>query len=34
LDPQLSLGEVALGLAGEDFAGHFVVALDALATLQ
>jgi hypothetical protein len=34
LDPQLGLGEVALGLAREDFAGQLVVTLDAQATLQ
>jgi hypothetical protein len=34
LDPQLGLGEVALGLAREDFAGHFVATLDEQATLQ
>jgi purine nucleosidase len=34
LDPQLSLGQVALDLARDDFAEHFVATLDARATLQ
>ena len=34
LDPQLGLGQVALGLAREDFAGHFVATLDARVNLQ
>ena len=34
LDPQLGLDQVALGLAREDFAGHFVATLDARATLM
>ena len=34
LDPQLGLGQVALGLAREEFAGHFVATLDAQASLQ
>jgi hypothetical protein len=34
LDPQLGLGEIALGLAREDFVGHFVAMLDAQATQQ
>jgi hypothetical protein len=34
LDPLLALGKVALGLALEDFAGHFVATLDAQASLQ
>ena len=34
LDPQLGLGQVALGLAREDFAEHFVATLDARATLK
>ncbi|HEY6710798.1 MAG TPA: nucleoside hydrolase [Rubrobacter sp.] len=33
LDPHLALGQVALGLAREDFSGHFVATLDAQATL-
>jgi hypothetical protein len=32
LYPQLALGQVALDLAREDFAGHFVATLDAQAT--
>jgi len=32
--PQLGLGQVALGLAREEFAGHFVATLDAQASLQ
>jgi hypothetical protein len=34
LDPQPGLGQVALGLAREDFAQHFVATLDAMANLQ
>jgi purine nucleosidase len=34
LDPQLGLGQVALGLYREDFAEHFVATLDAQASLQ
>ncbi len=33
-DPQLGLGQVALGLAREDFAGHFIATLDTQETLQ
>ena len=33
LDPHLALGQGALGLAREDFSGHFVATLDAQATL-
>jgi purine nucleosidase len=34
LDPQLGLGQVALDLARDDFAEHFVATLDARPTLQ
>jgi hypothetical protein len=33
-DPQRALGQLALGLAREDFAEHFVATVDARATLK